>query len=205
MLIDCHNHVGADLLFYLHGDFPYAQQLVAMIHEGGALGVTHWVVFPFVSYAAMDTTRFRAGEVGFGSGGLEKVPYAFENRRLLEECQKLFPEEGRKTLPFVMVDPLRETAAQASELRQLRGQYRFHGIKIQSTIIQADIKRLAHEGKVFLELAREWDVPFSSTAVSRRVISGLRRLIFSISPRPTRKFVSAWRTPAGMTASAWTV
>jgi predicted TIM-barrel fold metal-dependent hydrolase len=160
MLIDCHNHVGADLLFYLHGDFPYAQQLVAMIQEGGALGVTHWVVFPFVSYAAMDATRFRAGEVGFGSGGLEKVPYAFENRRLLEECHRLFPEEGRKTLPFVMVDPLRETTAQASELRQLRGQYRFNGIKIQSTIIQADIKRLAHEGKVFLELAREWDVPF---------------------------------------------
>ena len=26
MLIDCHNHIGADLLFYLHGDFPYAQQ-----------------------------------------------------------------------------------------------------------------------------------------------------------------------------------
>lgn len=169
MLIDCHNHVGADLLFYLHGDFPYAQQLVAMIQEGGALGVTHWVVFPFVSYAAMDTTRFRAGEVGFGSGGLEKVPYAFENRRLLEECHKLFPEKGRKTLPFVMVDPLRETAAQASELRQLRERYRFHGIKIQSTIIQADIKRLAHEGKVFLELARVWDVPFlihSSVAAS---------------------------------------
>lgn len=160
MLIDCHNHVGADLLFYLHGDFPYAQQLVAMIQEGGALGVTHWVVFPFVSYAAMDTTRFRAGEAGFGSGGLEKVPYAFENRRLLEECHKLFPEEGRKTLPFVMVDPLRETAAQAFELRRLRDEYRFHGIKIQSTIIQADIKRLAHEGQVFLELAQEWDVPF---------------------------------------------
>ena len=159
MLIDCHNHIGADLLFYLHGDFPYAQQLTAMQQEGGVLGVTHWVVFPFVSYAAMDVTKFRSGGVAFGNG-LEAVPYAFENRRLLEECQRLFPEEGRKTLPFVMVDPMREADAQARELVKLRGEFRFHGIKIQSTIIQSDIKRLQHEGRVFLDLAREWDVPF---------------------------------------------
>ena len=159
MLIDCHNHLGADLLFYLHGDFPYAQQLVQMQHEGGALGVTHWIVFPFVSYVAMDVTRFRAGGVAFGNG-LEKIPYAFENRRLLDECQRLFPDEGRRTLPFVIVDPLRDTDAQAAELVKLRAEFRFHGIKIQSTIIQADIKRLAHEGRVFLDLARQWDIPF---------------------------------------------
>ena len=93
-------------------------------------------------------------------GNLEDVPYAFENQRLLDECQKLFPEEGKRILPFVMVDPMRETDAQAAELVKLRKDYRFHGIKIQSTIIQSDIKRLAHEGKIFLDLAREWDVPF---------------------------------------------
>ncbi|MFZ4595775.1 MAG: amidohydrolase family protein, partial [Verrucomicrobiaceae bacterium] len=159
MIIDCHNHIGADMLFYLHGDFPYAQQLVDMTRVGGSLGITHWVVFPFVSYAAMDVTKFRSGEVGFGNG-LETVPYAFENRRMLEECYQLFPEEGRKTLPFVMVDPMRNTDAQTAELVKLRAEYRIHGIKIQCTIIQADIKRLAHEGQVFLDLAREWDVPF---------------------------------------------
>ena len=159
MLIDCHNHIGADLLFYLHGDFPYAQQLVQMQQEGGALGVTHWIVFPFVSYAAMDVTKFREGGISFGNG-LEAVPYAFENRRLLEECHRLFPEEGRKTLPFVMVDPMRATDAQAAELVKLRAEHRFHGIKIQSTIIQSDIRRLPHEGRVFLDLAREWNVPF---------------------------------------------
>ena len=159
MLIDCHNHIGADMLFYLHGDFPYAQQLVDLTQTGGDLGVTHWIVFPFVSYAAMDVTRFREGGIGFGNG-LEEVPYAFENRRLLEECFRLFPEEGRKTLPFVMVDPMRQTDRQAAELVKLHAEYRIHGIKIQSTIIQADIRRLAHEGRVFLDLAREWDVPF---------------------------------------------
>lgn len=161
MIIDCHNHVGTDLLFYLHGDFPYAQQMVDMLQEGGALGVTHWVVFPFVSYVAMDVTGFRGGEVRFGTGtSLETVPYAFENRRLLEECQRLFPEEGKRTLPFVMVDPMRDTGVQARELEKLREEYRFYGIKIQSTIIQSDIKRLRHEGSIFLDLARAWDIPF---------------------------------------------
>ncbi len=160
MLIDVHNHLGADLLFYLHGDFPYSQQLVQMQQEGGALGITHWVAFPFVSYAAMDVTKFREGGIAFDSGGLESVPYAFENRRLLEECQVLFPEEGKRILPFMIVDPMRHTDAQAKELVKLRSEYRFHGIKIQSTIIQSDIKRLAHEGRVFLDLAREWDIPF---------------------------------------------
>ncbi len=159
MLIDCHNHIGADLLFYLHGDFPYAQQLVQMQQESGPLGVTHWIVFPFVSYAAMDVSKFRSGGIGFGNG-LESVPYAFENRRLLEECYRLFPDEGRKTLPFAMVDPMRDTDAQAKELVKLRAEYRFYGLKIQSTIIQSDIKCLASQGQVFLDLAREWDVPF---------------------------------------------
>jgi predicted TIM-barrel fold metal-dependent hydrolase len=161
MLIDCHNHLGADLWFYLHGDFPYAQQLVQMQSESLPLGVTHWIVFPFVSYAAMDVTGFRSGEVRTGTGTqLETVPYAFENRRLLEECQKLFPEEGKRTLPFIMVDPMRHTDAQARELEKLRTEYRFHGIKIQSTIIQSDIKSLLREGRVFVDLARKWDVPF---------------------------------------------
>ena len=48
MIIDCHNHVGADLMFYLHGDFPYAQHLVTMTSEGRVLGVNKWIVFPFV-------------------------------------------------------------------------------------------------------------------------------------------------------------
>jgi predicted TIM-barrel fold metal-dependent hydrolase len=159
MLIDCHNHVGADLLFYLHGDFPYAQQLVQMQHESGPLGVTHWIVFPFVSYVALDITKFRSGGIRFGNG-LEKIPYAFENRRLLEECNRLFPDEGSKTLPFVIVDPMRETEAQAKELVKLRAEYSFYGIKIQSTVIQSDIKSLTQQGRVFLDLARQWDIPF---------------------------------------------
>ena len=160
MIIDCHNHVGADLLFYLHGDFPYAQHLVAMHDEGRALGIDRWIVFPFVSHLALDVTAFAANEIKDEQGRLHDVPYAFENRRLMREIYDLFPDEGKRMLPFVMVDPMRNTAAQAKELRKLRGEYRFHGIKIQTTILQADIKHLNDAGKVFLELAAEWDLPF---------------------------------------------
>lgn len=160
MIIDCHNHVGADLLFYLHGDFPYAQHLVAMHDEGRALGVDRWIVFPFVSHLALDVTGFARNEIMDEKGRLHDVPYAFENRRLMREIHDLFPEEGKRMLPFVMVDPMRNTAAQARELRKLRADYRFYGIKIQTTILQADIKHLHDHGKVFLELAAEWDLPF---------------------------------------------
>jgi predicted TIM-barrel fold metal-dependent hydrolase len=160
MIIDCHNHVGADLLFYLHGDFPYAQHLVAMHDEGRALGVDRWIVFPFVTHAALDIHAFWNNEIRDEENKLHEVPYAFENRRLMREIYDLFPDEGKRMLPFVMVDPMRNTAAQAKELRKLRADYRFYGIKMQTTILQADIKHLNGAGKVFLELAEEWDLPF---------------------------------------------
>jgi predicted TIM-barrel fold metal-dependent hydrolase len=159
MLIDCHNHIGADLLFYLHGDFPYAQQLVAMHDEGRALGVDRWIVFPFVSYSAMQLDKFPSGEVAF-PGGIGQVPYALENRRMLMEVHDLFPNLAPRMLPFVMIDPMREPKAQVVALRNLRERYRFHGLKMQTTIIQSPVKTLLDQGKVFLELAEEWELPF---------------------------------------------
>jgi predicted TIM-barrel fold metal-dependent hydrolase len=158
MIIDCHNHVGADFMFYLRGDFPYAQHLVAMTDEGGPLGVDRWIVFPFVVNLTFDIASLRRGELV--AGGLERVPYAFENRRLLREIYELFPEQGKRCLPFAMLDPMRETEAQIAALRQLRQEYRFYGLKTQTTILQADIKSLHEQGRGFIELAAEWDIPF---------------------------------------------
>lgn len=159
MIIDCHNHVGADLLFYLRGDFPYAQQLINMHDEGRTLGIDYWITFPFVSYAALDLSRYTEDEIRY-PGGIEDVPYALENRRMMREIYDLFPEIGKRMLPFVMVDPMRNTEEQAKELRRLRERYWFYGIKMQTTILRSDIKTLAREGKVFLQLAAEWNLPF---------------------------------------------
>jgi predicted TIM-barrel fold metal-dependent hydrolase len=159
MIIDCHNHVGVDLLFYLRGEFPYAQHLSAMVSEGRALGVDRWIVFPMVSNLSLNFAKMRKGKIEF-PGEFESVPYAFENRRMLQEIYELFPDLGKLTLPFVMLDPMRATKAQARELRKLRGKYKFFGLKIQSTILQSDIKTLAKQGRCFLELAEEWAIPF---------------------------------------------
>jgi len=158
VIIDCHNHIGVDLLFYLRGEFPYAQHLSAMVAEGRALGVDRWLVFPMVSNLSLNLEKLREGKIEF-PGGFERVPYAFENRRMLREIYELFPDLAKYTMPLVMLDPMRETQAQATELRKLRGEFRFYGFKIQSTILQSFIKSLNDQGRVFLELAEEWDIP----------------------------------------------
>lgn len=145
-------------MFYLRGDFPYAQHLVTMTSEGRALGVDRWVVFPFVINLSLKIEALRRGEIEYG--GLEKVPYAFENRRLLFEINELFPEQGKHCLPFVMLDPMREQAGQIAELRKLRGEYKFYGLKLQTTMLQSFIQTLGEEGRGFIELAAEWDIPF---------------------------------------------
>jgi predicted TIM-barrel fold metal-dependent hydrolase len=159
MIIDCHNHLGVDLMFYLRGEFPYAQDICRMAHEGAAAGVDRWIVFPLVTNLSLDFEMMRQGKIGF-PGGSERVPYAFENRRTLTEVYQLCPGQGRLTIPFVMVDPMRATAEQAEELRKLRAEFKFYGLKIQSTVIQSDIKCLNRQGKIFVELAEEWDIPF---------------------------------------------
>jgi predicted TIM-barrel fold metal-dependent hydrolase len=158
MRIDCHNHLGVDLLFYLHGDFPYAQDLPTLVADGARHGVTHWIAFPMVSNLSFSPRRLLEGKLE-NDGGVEKIPYAFENRRMLEEVYSLFPDEGKSILPFMILDPERETAGQADALRTLRETHAFYGLKIQGTIIQSRVKGLLGPGKVFLELAREWDIP----------------------------------------------
>ena len=158
MLIDCHNHLGADLFFYLNGYYPYAQDLLALVTEGRRHGVDRWVVFPMVAHAWFDPSAMRRGKLQ--PGGPEKVPYAFENERMLREIHELFPDLGKFTLPFAILDPMREPQAQVAQLRELHREFRFHGLKIQATMIQSDAGALLTTGRCFLEFAEEHDLPF---------------------------------------------
>ena len=158
MIIDCHNHIGVDLQMYLRGHFPYAQHLSDLEREGKSLGIARWIVFPMPSYLALDWAHLREGEIAL-SNALESVPFAWDNRRMLQEIYDLFPVQGKATIPFVMFDPAREQKAQIKALRELRGEYSFHGLKTQTTMIQSPIKSLLGEGRVFLELADEWNLP----------------------------------------------
>lgn len=158
MIIDCHNHTGVELLLYLRNEFPYAQQLVDLVSHGRECGVTHFIVFPMVTNLSLGIPAMRRGEITT-EGALEKVPYIYENHRHLQEIYDFFPKEGKATLPFVMFDPYREQQSQAEALRKLRGQYKFYGLKTQTTILKSPIKSLLDKGKIFLELAEEWDIP----------------------------------------------
>lgn len=158
MIIDCHNHIGADLFLYLNGFYPYAQDLVTLVNSGRRLGIDRWVVFPMVAHAWFDPGAMRRGELK--PGGPEKVPYAFENERMLREIYQQFPELGRYTLPFAMLDPMREPQAQAAVLRRLHREFPFYGLKIQATMTQADAGALLTTGRCFLELAEELNLPF---------------------------------------------
>src|SRR5688572_9187654 len=116
-IIDCHNHVGVELMMYLRGYFPYCQHLVDLVDKGRSVGVTRWVVFPFLTSLAANLSEARKGNIEY-SYELEQVPYAWENRRLMQEIYESFPEEGAQTIPFVIVDPTRETGAQSDALRK---------------------------------------------------------------------------------------
>lgn len=158
MIIDCHNHLGVDLLFYLNGWHPYAQDLPTLVTEGRHCGVDRWVVFPMVSNLAFDVPAMRQGRME--AGGIERVPYAYENERMLREVYQLYPDLGKAALPFAILDPLREPEAQVKKLRELYREFPFYGLKIQATIIKSDVTALLREGRVFLELAEELDLPF---------------------------------------------
>lgn len=157
-VIDCHNHLGVDLFFYLNGYHPYAQDLPALVTEGRHCGISRWVVFPMVANLTFDVAAMRRAKLA--AGGVEMVPYAYENERMLREIYELYPDLGRMTLPFVILDPLREPAAQIRRLRELHRQFPFYGLKIQATMIESDIRSLLTTGRGFLELAAELDLPF---------------------------------------------
>lgn len=159
MIIDCHNHLGTDLLFYLHGDFPYAQDVPTLERDANYAGVSHFLVFPMVSYAAMDVDALKQGRIELG-GNLEKVPYAFENRRMCTELYGYFPAAGARSIPFAMIDPARRVDEQIVELTALCKEYPIAGLKIQATIIRSHIETLGTIGRKFLDFARDNDLPF---------------------------------------------
>ena len=158
MLIDCHTHIGAELAAYLRGEFPYGQQFEDLLRDGAASGITRWVVFPMVTNLSLNLAALRTGVVT-PVDAMDAVPYEFENRRMMEEINGLFAKLSKQALPFAMFDPGRNVAGQEKALRQLRRDYRIFGLKTQPTIIQSRITALSEHGKVFLDLAREWDLP----------------------------------------------
>lgn len=160
VIVDVHSHVGVELYRYVRDEYPYSQDLRTLFTHADRTGVARCVVFPCVSYQAMDLAQLRESRVVL-DGRLDAVPYGRENRRLMKEIYDYFPDLARRTIPFVNVDPLRKVPEQIELLRDLRATYRFHGLKIQPFAIQAPILSLLDAGAPLLDFAREHDLPFT--------------------------------------------
>jgi len=158
MVIDCHAHVGFDPLFYLQGWSPYCMDLPRLFNEPGPARIDRFVVFPFVSYMDLDFDALRANRIELPPAG-DRVPYRFENRRLLEDIRRA-PREWRERLwPFLIFDPARKPREQVAEWERLPPDGRIHGIKVQGTSIQSRVLALLEEGRVALEYAERLNLP----------------------------------------------
>lgn len=191
-LIDCHTHLGAEMSAYLRGDFPYGQQFEDLVREGALGGVTHWITFPMVTNLSLNLMALQKEKVDT-EGAFERVPYQFENRRMMGEVYDLFPVQAQSALPFPMFDPGRETAGQAKALRALKQDYRIYGLKTQPTMIESRITALNEHGSVFLDLAREWDLPLliHSSVLPSDVWSQASDIIDIAERNPDVRFIAA--------------
>lgn len=157
-LIDGHTHIGVDPMFYLRGHYPYALDWPTLQHHGDLAGIGRFVVFPMVTHLALGIPGMRKGEITT-DGALETVPYAFENRRMMNEIHTLFPDSANRALPLWMIDPSREAKAQVKALRELRQDFPQTGLKIQATVIQSPILDLLETGACLMDLAEEFNLP----------------------------------------------
>jgi predicted TIM-barrel fold metal-dependent hydrolase len=158
-LIDNHVHIGVDPLFYLNGWSPYCLDLPRLLIEAGGSGIDEWVVFPFVAYFALDAGGLRCGEIFLPEADPE-IPYVFENRRLRDDLGRLEAAQRARFRQFLMADPGRLPAAQVADWERLEaGGARFHGVKIQATILRSKIDTLGGAAACMLDFAAARNLP----------------------------------------------
>jgi len=190
-LIDAHSHIGADLMFYLNGWYPYALDwatLSRMAHDGG---IGRVAVFPMVTNVAMNIAGLKAGRIET-DGAMESVPYAFENRRMMEEIARM-PHPIVEALPVWIIDPVRSCREQAEALRKLKTQHPCSSLKMQGTVIQSKVTGLLGDGGVFLDLAEEWNVPIiiHSSIKPEDIWSQCSDILTVAKSRPSVRFTLA--------------
>lgn len=157
-LLDVHAHVGVDPLLYLTHSFPYSHSLRDSFEGGQRVGITHSVIFPWVTSFYYHLPSLMRGKVVL-ERKIGKAPFHFENEQMLRQLYEILPSYISRYIPFVMVDPLRETRKQVRGLEALLHQYPFYGLKVHPRATQAYVESLGREGKPLLEFARAQNFP----------------------------------------------
>ena len=159
-IIDGHTHLGVNLKAYACGEYPFAQTAEGLFYRMKSEGVDASIVFPFTMDLFCDIDELVKGNVKEASNPLSPVPYQTENTRVMQEVYDFCPELSHAFIPFVCVDPARETEKQVEFLCSLEESYPIYGIKVNPVLCQSKIESLMNEGACFLEFARQRDIPF---------------------------------------------
>ncbi len=152
-LLDIHAHVGVDPLLYFTHSFPYSHSLRDSFEAGQRVGITHSVVFPWVTSFYYHLPSLMRGKVLLG-GKVGRAPFHFENEQMLRQLYEIFPSYIPRYIPFVIVDTLREVRKQVRVLETLLRKYPFYGLKVHPRATQAPVVTLRKDGKLLLEFAR---------------------------------------------------
>jgi len=159
-VIDCHSHIGISLKAFLCTEYPYAQSLEGLYYQQLSAGVDVNIVFPLSADLRFDPAWFARGTMRPASRPLSPLPYQVENTMVMREIFVFLPEIQHRFIPFLCVDPARETRQQLGFLRELERDFPVYGIKISAVQCQSVITSLLREGSVFLGYARERNIPF---------------------------------------------
>lgn len=157
-LLDVHSHVGVDPLLYLTHSFPFSYSLRDAFEACERVGISHSVVFPWVTSFYYHLPSLQKYKVKLG-GKIGEAPFHFENEQMLRQLYEIFPNDRKKFIPFAIVDTLRETRQQVRVLEKLLKKYPFYGLKVHPRGTQAKASTLGKEGQPLLEFAKAYDFP----------------------------------------------
>jgi len=160
-VIDCHNHIGVCIKAYGRLEYPYAQTLESLFYKRNSVGVDVNIVFPYAPDLFFNLKALISdGKNIPDRKPVSEVPYAVENTLVMREVFEFNPGFQESFIPFVSVDTGRKTGSQIKFLESLEKKYPVYGIKINPVASQSRITSLLRQGSVFLEYARERNIPF---------------------------------------------
>jgi len=158
-VIDAHSHAGVALGAYAKAEYPYAQTIEGLYYRQRQGRVDLNVVFPFSSDLYFDMRGLVGGNHVKARRPVSPVPFQVENTLLLREVFDYCPEISHRFLPFISVDPARETRAQMRHVEKVAKRYPVYGIKINPVMCQSPVAALLGLGQCFLSLAQERNLP----------------------------------------------
>lgn len=159
-VVDVHSHVGINIKAFAETGFPYCSSVEDLFYRQSANGVDCSVVFPITPELFFDIPHYvETGKLIPAARPISPAPYVQENRMLLTDVFRFCPERANHFLPFVSVDPGRKIQEQLASLGELEQEFPIYGLKINPVGCQTKVTKLLDEGEVFLEFARQRNLP----------------------------------------------